>query len=97
MGNVGSAISTLSSRFTRTEQIQKVEAFAQAQGTALGESNVATLRSVAVRVNATIAWDEKRLSEVRSWLVRKQTGGAASISASITVLLLSLTAYFYIN
>jgi len=96
MTSVASSISTLSARFTREDQAAKVEKFANDEEVALGKPKVDSLKATAARARTLMEWDRRRLGEVREFM-RQKRGAAASISASLTLLVAVMISYAYLN
>lgn len=97
MGSVGSALSSLSDRFTTEEQVKKLEDFGKTSG--LGENNVKTITNAVASARKNLEWDKKRLVEVRNYFKQLDDSGnsASNISFSISLMLLSIVTFFYMN
>lgn len=96
--NLGATLSDLATRFTRDDQVQKLNGFAE-DTPGLSESTRATLRNAVERANKNIEWDRLRLPELVSFFRRNdntETGSAITTVCS-NVILAILSTILVIN
>lgn len=96
MGSVGSALSVLADHFTKEEQITALEAFLKTNEVALGPDNKEKIESSVKTAKTNLKWDQERLVEVRGYFT-KRYGSATSVSFSMSLILVALLSYLYIQ
>ena len=93
MGPVGSALATLADRFTTEDQINQLEAF-KTSTPALSPDNVRRIENAIVTAKTNIQWDEARLGEVKTWVIKRYSGSAISISINLLVAIFAIVMNF---
>lgn len=89
--DLGSTLGDLSSRFTNTEQVEKLEKFIT--DTDLPESVKTRLTSSVARGRKNIEWDSKRLGEMKTYFDQGKGGSSSGKALSVVVSVLATMIY----
>jgi len=90
-----STLSDLASRFTRDDQVEKLDQFIKSTSN-LPETTVTSLEASVTRAKTNIEWDKVRLQEVRRFF-RGANGGASAIYVSFIFIILSAVVVRLLN
>lgn len=93
MGPVGSAFATVLNYVTNEDQIKAIEGFVVSTP-GLSEDNKRRIENGIAVARKNIEWDNARIDEVRTWVVKRYTDSATSVTISFAVIVASLLVFF---
>jgi hypothetical protein len=89
MSAVASAFSSVTDRFTKSEQIVRLNAFLLTQGSNLGAGPVASINNAITEAQWQMQWADTHAPAIRQFLTEKKNNSATSVAISLMCTLLS--------